>query len=80
VLWALGPEQKRHKSGRKFCFLPGISVNVNQCNWRCYSWRKNSSLGNSVANIALSGKQAAGNIPAQRNCIGRLVIGKASQN
>jgi hypothetical protein len=41
---------------------------------------KHFSLGNSVANIALMGKQLAGNIPAQRNCIGRVVIGKASQN
>ena len=45
-----------------------------------YSRRKHSSLGNSVANVALIGEQVAGNIPAQRNCIGRVVIGKASQN
>ena len=41
---------------------------------------KHFSLGNSVANIALMGKQVAGNISAQRNGIGRVVIGKASQN
>jgi hypothetical protein len=41
---------------------------------------KHFSPGNSVTNIALMGKQLAGNIPAQRNGIGGVVIGEASQN